>query len=246
MKTLGVVGGMAGAVLMIVAGVDMLRIQSQWAAEGHEPLIEEVFYNTVGLAVLGLGIFCIMLLGIVAFRESRPATYDKREGMDGKEEAEEAVDDAYAHYKRGDAYDDIQEYEKAIAEYNKAIELNPNYASAYYNRGCANAEMGQYSEAIADYDRALELCPNHFLAYYNRGLVYSRIGENEKAIADYNRAIQVDPDDADAYYSRGLAYNKKREAAKAVSDLEKCIELSTDPELTKAAKQSLREAKQSR
>lgn len=242
MKILGVVGGMAGAVLMIVAGVDMLRIQSQWAAEGHEPLIEEVFYNTVGLAVLGLGIFCIVLLGIVAFRESRPATDDEGEEMEGKEEA---VDDAYAHYKRGDAYDDIQEYEKAIGEYNKAIELNPNYTSAYYNRACAYAEMGQYSEAIADYDRTIELRPNHFLAYYNRGLVYSRIGENEKAIADYNRAIQVDPDDADAYYSRGLAYNKKGEVAKAVSDLEKCIELSTKPELTKAAQQALREAKQS-
>jgi len=242
MKVVGVIGG----IVMIIAGIGMISIQSKAAAEGLGRTVEEMFYNMMGLAVLGLGVFCIMLIGIVSSRQAGPARDDEGEGMEGKEEAEGAEDNAYAHYKRGDAYDDIQEYEKAIAEYNKAIEINPNYASAYYNRGCANAEMGQYSEAVADYDRALELRPNHFLAYYNRGLVYSRIGENEKAITDYNKAIQVDPDDADAYYSRGLAYNKKGEVAKGVSDLEKCIELSTNPELTKAAEQALREAKQSR
>jgi len=133
----------------------------------------------------------------------------------------------------------------SIADYNEAIELNPNHADAYYKRGDAYDEMGEYGKAIADYNKAIELDPNHALAYYNRGCAYGEIGEYEKAIADYNKAIEFDPNHALAYYNRGLAYHEKCEVPKAVSDLEKCIGLSTDPEFTEDAQQALHEIKKS-
>jgi lipoprotein NlpI len=154
-------------------------------------------------------------------------------------------DIADAYYKRGDAYYEEGEYEKAIADYNKAAELDPNHADAYYSRGCAYAEEGEYEKAIADYNKAIELDSNHADVYYSRGCVYAEKREHEKAIADYNKAIELDPNHTDAYYDRGLAHNQMSEFAKAVNDLEKCIGLSNDAELTKDARQALSEVKNS-
>jgi uncharacterized membrane protein YhaH (DUF805 family) len=138
-----------------------------------------------------------------------------------------------------------EESGKAIADYNKAIEIAPDSADAFYNRGDAYDEMGEYGKAIADYNKAIELDPNHALAYHNRGCAYGEIGAYDKAIADYNKAIELNPNDSLAYYNRGLAYSEKGDVPKAVSDLEKCIGLCTDPELTKDAQQALSEIKNS-
>ena len=97
-------------------------------------------------------------------------------------------------YKRGDAYYETGEYSKAIAEYNKAIELNPNKALAYFNRAYAYGEIGKYDKAIADYSKAIELNPGDAQAYYNRGLDYHNIGEVSKAVSDLERCIGLSTD----------------------------------------------------
>ncbi len=58
---------------------------------------------------------------------------------------------------RGLAYYEQGQYEQAIADYDRAIDLNPDYALAYYNRGLAYKQQGQYERAIADFERCLEL-----------------------------------------------------------------------------------------
>ena len=63
----------------------------------------------------------------------------------------------YLH--RGDAYFEKEEYDKAIAEFSRAIELDPNYAEAYYKRGVAYLRKDKYDEAIADLTKAIELDP---------------------------------------------------------------------------------------
>jgi tetratricopeptide (TPR) repeat protein len=264
MKILGAIGIM-GAIIMLIAGIDMTRIISQATAEGSAPSIAEVFYNAMGWGFIGLGIFCIMLVSVVAFRQVRPAeddgkkeeeTIEKRIREEERRMAEritekekrkkqDTKENSDTYYRAGEGYYKMEKYDQAIPYYDKAIELNPNHALAYYSRGSAYVEIHQYRKAIADYDRAIELNPNHALAYYNRAGAYGEIGENEKAIADYDRAIEIDPDDADAYYNRGLTYQARGEVAKAVSDLEMCIGLSTDPEVTETAQQALREAKKS-
>ena len=86
------------------------------------------------------------------------------------------------------------EYGKAIADYNRAIELDPNRAAAYYNRGCAYGEIGAYDKALADYNKAIELNPNDSLAYYNRGLACSKRGDVPKAVSDLEKCIELSTD----------------------------------------------------
>ena len=71
------------------------------------------------------------------------------------------------------------EYEKAIEDYNKAIELDPNLAGVYYNRGNAYFYLKQYEKAIEDFDKAIELNPNNAYAYNNRGLAREKLKEQK-------------------------------------------------------------------
>ncbi|MDM8531421.1 tetratricopeptide repeat protein [Anaerolineales bacterium HSG25] len=137
-----------------------------------------------------------------------------------------------AYNYRGIAYDDLEQYEQAIADYDKAIELDPNYVFAYYNRGNVYDDLEQYEQAIADYDKAIELDPNYAFAYYNRGIVYKNLEQYEQAIADYDKAIELDPKYVDAYYNRGNAYYNQKRYEDAIADYNKAIEL--DPKYVDA------------
>jgi tetratricopeptide (TPR) repeat protein len=79
-------------------------------------------------------------------------------------------DYAIAYNNRGITYDDLGQYEQAIADYTQAIELNPDDATAYNNRGITYNNMGQYEQAIADYTQAMELNPDDATAVYTRGI----------------------------------------------------------------------------
>ena len=80
---------------------------------------------------------------------------------------------AEVYFKR--AVDNSQkgEYKKAIPDYNKAIEINPDFVVAYLNRGVTYRKMGEYEKAISDYTKAIELNPRYPIAYHNRGFFWS-------------------------------------------------------------------------
>jgi len=120
------------------------------------------------------------------------------------------------------------QYDKAIADYTKAIELNPRDAKAYNNRGNAYGNKGQYDQAIADYTKAIELNPRDATTYYNRGMSYGKDkGQHDQAIADYTKAIELNPRFAAAYNNRGIAYYNKGEYDKAWEDVYKAQSLGS-------------------
>ena len=113
------------------------------------------------------------------------------------------------HFNRGDAYYDKGDYDRAIADYNEAIQLDPKLAFAWNHRGNAYYVKGDYDRAIADYNEAIRVDPKRAAAWSNRGNAYYVKGDYDRAIADYNEAIQLDPKYALAYYGRGLAKERK-------------------------------------
>ena len=83
----------------------------------------------------------------------------------------------YAYYAKG-------EFDRAIVDCNKAIELKPNFAEAYNNRGLVYLAEGELELAINDMDKAIESNPDYAEAYYNRGVVWSRLQQWENARLD--------------------------------------------------------------
>jgi tetratricopeptide (TPR) repeat protein len=98
------------------------------------------------------------------------------------------------YYERGWARAEKGDYEGAIADYNRAIELAPQVSSAYYdNRGLARLKKGDYGGAIADFT-VIELDPKHPSAYVGRGTSRFYMGDHRGAIEDWQKAIALEPD----------------------------------------------------
>ncbi|MCC2624964.1 MAG: yrrB 2 [Burkholderiales bacterium] len=121
---------------------------------------------------------------------------------------------------------DADKYKEAIADFNMAIELNPDFAEAYSSRGDARFQLRNYKEAIKDYDRAIQLNPKLASAYNGRGLVKDNINEHESAISDYDMAIALNPMFMDAFNNRGNAKLKLEKYEDAIADYEFAIELN--------------------
>ena len=100
--------------------------------------------------------------------------------------------EADSYFNRALTYGKKGQYDQAIADYNKAIEINPGYAMAYYNRGRAYAiGTGQYDQAIADYNKAIEINPMFISAYKNRGLVMMKLGNTKMACSDWKQTCEL-------------------------------------------------------
>jgi tetratricopeptide (TPR) repeat protein len=85
------------------------------------------------------------------------------------------------------------QFDRAIADFDQAIALDPQNAEAYNARGLAYYAIADLRRAIADFDEALSLNPEIADAYYNRGSAFCDRGQHERAIADFNRALAIDP-----------------------------------------------------
>ena len=84
----------------------------------------------------------------------------------------------------------LENYQGALTDYDKAIQLNPDYANAYLGRGTAKRNLGDYQGAIVDYNKAIEPNSNYDTAYYNRGIAYQRLNERQRALADFREAAR--------------------------------------------------------
>ena len=103
--------------------------------------------------------------------------------------------DAMSWHSRGLVYYDLKQYDKAIADFSKAIELKPDYVEALNSRGSVYYDLKQYDKAIADYSKAIELKPDYKAAWYYRGAGPRDPEAIRQAVADYTKAIQLKPHD---------------------------------------------------
>ncbi len=117
----------------------------------------------------------------------------------------------------------------AMADFNRAIELNPKDDAPYYNRAQARRMKNDTAGAIADYTRAIELGSTNPAAYNNRGNARAENNDKDGAIADYTRATELKPDYARAYYNRAVARKDKDDASGAAADFKRARQL--DPKL---------------
>jgi tetratricopeptide (TPR) repeat protein len=128
-------------------------------------------------------------------------------------------------------YSEEGEYDTAISEFNKALEVQPLAAETYNNRGITYSKMGQHDLAVADFTKALEIEPDMAKALYNRGLTYAAKGQYELALQDFNRSLELDPFHAPAYGNRGVVHVRL-----ACSDWEKACRLGNCVHLKEAVK----------
>jgi len=138
------------------------------------------------------------------------------------------LDFGQAFQNRAIAYEFLGEYEKALSDYNRAIEINPLNFDFYVNRGVIKGKTGNFEEAIADFNYVITNEPENSSAYSNRGLANDNIGNLEQALSDYNMSISLDPGAYTAYYNRALVNFRLGNKQEAINDLTTVLKIEPD------------------
>lgn len=125
-----------------------------------------------------------------------------------------------------------KDYEGAIAEFDRAIELNANDSQAYFDRGVAFYEKGNAQRAVEDFTQVLRLDPKNAAAFYYRGETRLKLGDRQGALDDLNQSVQLDPNSARTYQSRGNTHAEMGNEQAAVEDYTRAIQ--ADPNLAPA------------
>ena len=124
---------------------------------------------------------------------------------------------------RGVAYARLQNPKEAIEDFNRAIQLFPEYAALYNNRGNVLLGIGAVREAMKDFDRALLLAPGYAAAYSNRAGAALRLGDIDQALADYSKAIRLSPGSAAVFTGRGRAHLAAGRPHAAIRDFTRAV-----------------------
>ena len=119
-----------------------------------------------------------------------------------------------------------KDYQGAIADYSKAIEMDSNFADAYFYRGYAKNTMKDYQGAIADYSKNVELDPKSIDGFIDRGDVKYILKDYQGAINDFTNAIELDKTDYAIYFKRGLAKFDSTIYSASIEDFSSSIQLN--------------------
>ncbi len=130
---------------------------------------------------------------------------------------------------RGNAYQMLGQYEKALIDYGRVIALNPVDPLAYPNRGNLHSRMGHHEAAIRDYSQAIEIDPYLAEAYNNRGSTYNELGDYDMAVRDFTQAISIKPEFSLAYGQRASAYYHTGRFHQAWEDIQAMRRLGREP-----------------
>jgi tetratricopeptide (TPR) repeat protein len=127
----------------------------------------------------------------------------------------------------------MKQWDKAIADFSKAIELNQSNPDHWRRRADVYTNMKQWEKAVADYSKAIELRPDAWWIWKRRFKAYVQLGQQDKGLADYSKLIKLKPRNAKVRVSRGdCYYSHLKDYPKAVEDYSAAIEL--DPNFTEA------------
>jgi tetratricopeptide (TPR) repeat protein len=135
---------------------------------------------------------------------------------------------AQPHFRLGIVYGDRGLRDQAIAEYQTAIAIDPEYPKSYLNMGALLAEAGRRDEALDAFRRAIALDPSYAAARVNLAMLHRGVGEYEAALAEIDSVLAFDPDNAMALKERGIALLRLGRADEAADVLRAAAERDRD------------------
>lgn len=150
---------------------------------------------------------------------------------------------AIDYFGRGMDHIMLRNYDAAVDDMTRAIELAPDFTLAYFARANAltrimelagsddsddtpyQTRMARLRNILNDYDKVSEYSPRSPFPFYNKGIIYTELGDLETAMKEFSRAIELKPDFGEAYYNRGFVQYKSGNKKGGTADLSRAGQL---------------------
>jgi tetratricopeptide (TPR) repeat protein len=135
------------------------------------------------------------------------------------------------HNNLGDMYGRQGDMERAVVEFQKAIELNPQYGDAYHNLGNTYQQMEKYDLALESFQKAISFNPNLWQSYANIGVIYYQQKQYPKAESSLLQAIKIFPTNDGLYAGLGVIYLDQNQEEKAMEVFKRALEINPTNQL---------------
>ncbi|MDY0077399.1 MAG: tetratricopeptide repeat protein [Bacteroidales bacterium] len=132
-------------------------------------------------------------------------------------------DNFEAYFLRGVAKFNLSDYQGALADFSRTLEIHPLYVRAWHYRGITHDRMSNYFDAKADFARALEIDPYSADLHIASGATSMHLNAFEAAIKSYDMALLINPRLSNAYLNRGIAKRFLERPEEALADLDKAV-----------------------
>src|SRR5919197_943960 len=149
----------------------------------------------VSSITIGIGLFVIYIL-LLLLSSSIDGSYPNERLLLYALTDQQTNQTTSALNNKGLALEKLGKNKEAIIYFDKALAVEPNYATALNSKGVALTNLGNYSEAISYYDKALAIEPDDALALNNKGVALANLANYYEAIKYIDKALAIEPDDA--------------------------------------------------
>ena len=172
-------------------------IKSQWSREQIEQLMQSEHTDAKKVALLAIGLVgrgCCLPKLAKHLHDPDPIVHEMTEHamwsiwfrMGNSPEANHQL-------ARGAQALERKDYEHALKHFNRALEIDPEFAEAYNQRALASYLLERYAESIEDCRRTVQRMPSHFGALAGMGHCYAHLGQLREAIDSYRAALAIHP-----------------------------------------------------
>ena len=141
---------------------------------------------------------------------------------------DDTLAEAHVAYAQAIQFYDF-DYVQAAAEFQRGLELNPNYANGHWRRSWLLGALGKFDEAFAEMKHAVELDPLSLVINTDLGYLYIATGQYDEAIEQLHRTIEIDPNFYYAHGNLGEAFEFKGEREAALAEYIKMRGMNDDP-----------------
>jgi tetratricopeptide (TPR) repeat protein/predicted Ser/Thr protein kinase len=131
-------------------------------------------------------------------------------------------------YKQANTFYELQRYQDALNNYEKAVEIRDNYAEAWYGKGKSLFGLNKYQDALLAYDQAIQIQPEYLEAWRGRGFTLYKLQRYGEAIASIDKTLESHSDDAEAWEIKGDSLDSLKRYDEAIQVYDKVIAVKAD------------------